>query len=364
MFIARKTPSKWRWRTSSGLSAAYGVVGGTGATFVLDDPRGGTASFNYISVGVGLSYGLPFSLGGSTPDMYSKGELFISDNFPGSELVNSDLTGFCVVMEASVAVSKGGTAAVMLLGIPAADMPESWIRDIGLGMALTVGATKGRSLIEDHPFLTLAGGVSPYLTTIAGEHYAKDHGAALPESMKSSAKAALFTFSESGGAQASIGVLGSVGYVWIGALDTPPIQINLVKPAPVDHYPTLVATTREKVPFPSDVLFDFDKWNIKPDAELALWGLAHEIQKRTPARIVIEGHTDAIGDAGYNLKLSQWRAEAVVSWLVVRRIVKPAAITAKGYGHKYPAFDDTVKGQDNSVARMRNRRIEVRFLWN
>ena len=364
MFIAKKTPSKWTWNTSSGLSAAYGVVGGSAASFVLNDPRGGTATFNYISLGVGLSYGAPFSLSGSTRDNMSTGELYISDSFPGSELVNSDLTGFCVVMEASAALSMGRTGAVMLLGIPAADMPESWVRDVGLGMALTVGATKGRSLIDDHPYLAPLGGVSPFLTTAAGEYLAKDHGAALPESLKSSAKAALFTYSESNGAQASIGILGSVGYVWIGALDTPPIKINLVKPAPVDHYPTLVATTREKIPFPSDVLFDFDKADIKPDAELALWGLVHEIQKRTPSRIVIEGHTDAIGDDGYNLKLSQRRADAVVSWLLVRRIVKPASITGKGFGHKYPAFDDTVKGQDNSVARMRNRRIEVRFLWD
>ena len=73
--------SEWTWNTSSGLSVSYGLVGGTGAQFVLNDPRGGTASFNYITVGVGASVGAKWSFGGSSTAMYSKGKVFISRFF-------------------------------------------------------------------------------------------------------------------------------------------------------------------------------------------------------------------------------------------------------------------------------------------
>jgi len=78
------------------------------------------------------------------------------------------------------------------------------------------------------------------------------------------------------------------------------------------------------------VLFAFDKAdlkpraNVKPHAEDVLWEAAYYIQKKSPSRIRIEGHTDGIGPAGYNMGLFRSAAEAVRQWLIARKIVTPS----------------------------------------
>lgn len=73
-------------------------------------------------------------------------------------------------------------------------------------------------------------------------------------------------------------------------------------------------------------------------------------------RIAIEGHTDSDGDADKNLKLSQWRADWVRSFLVERGIAAER-VQAEGYGDSDPIADnDTPAGQEE------NRRLVVRIL--
>ncbi|WP_346837959.1 OmpA family protein [Microbulbifer sp. SAOS-129_SWC] len=73
-------------------------------------------------------------------------------------------------------------------------------------------------------------------------------------------------------------------------------------------------------------------------------------------RIAIEGHTDSAGDAQKNLKLSQWRADWVRSFLVERGI-DAARIEAEGFGDTQPIADNsTPAGQE------KNRRLVVRVL--
>jgi len=67
--------------------------------------------------------------------------------------------------------------------------------------------------------------------------------------------------------------------------------------------------------------------------------------------VEIQGHTDSIGSAAYNLNLSQRRADSVRSYLVDKG-VSAAALTAKGYGKTQPiASNDTAEG------RAQNRRV-------
>ena len=183
--------SEWTWNTSSGLSVSYGLVGGTGAQFVLNDPRGGTASFNYITVGVGASVGAKWSFGGSSTAMYSKGKVFISDSFPGNEFHNRDFEGFCLVADASASVIAGVSVDAMLLGIPAADVPKSILTDFGVGLPITAMATRGRSLLDDHPVLGVLGGISAYLETEAVSRVFANGTVA--DFFKSNAKALLLT---------------------------------------------------------------------------------------------------------------------------------------------------------------------------
>lgn len=67
---------------------------------------------------------------------------------------------------------------------------------------------------------------------------------------------------------------------------------------------------------------------------------------------VIEGHTDSVGDAQYNQRLSQRRAEAVRQVLVERFGVAPRRVRAVGYGEARPVADN-----DTAGGRAQNRRV-------
>ncbi len=75
--------------------------------------------------------------------------------------------------------------------------------------------------------------------------------------------------------------------------------------------------------------------------------------------IAVEGHTDSIGSAAYNLDLSKKRAQTVAQELIFNQI--PAErITVRGYGEKFPLEANTKPdGSDNPTARAKNRRVEV-----
>ncbi len=110
-----------------------------------------------------------------------------------------------------------------------------------------------------------------------------------------------------------------------------------------------------------DALFDFDKSNLRPDAEETLAAAGPEIAKLGGKPTRIEGHTDAIGSDAYNMKLSEARATAVRDWLAARTIV-PAATPIKGYGKTNPiAPNKTSDGRDDPEGRQKNRRVEVVF---
>ena len=75
--------------------------------------------------------------------------------------------------------------------------------------------------------------------------------------------------------------------------------------------------------------------------------------------IAVEGHTDSIGKAVYNLDLSRRRAQAVAQELIFNQI-RAARITVRGYGEKFPIQANTnPDGTDNPAARAQNRRVEV-----
>jgi outer membrane protein OmpA-like peptidoglycan-associated protein len=111
----------------------------------------------------------------------------------------------------------------------------------------------------------------------------------------------------------------------------------------------------------ADALFDFDKANLRPDAEETLTAAGPEIAKLGGKPSRIEGHTDAIGSAAYNMKLSEARATTVRDWLAGRRLV-PAATPIKGLGKTKPvAPNATADGRDDPQGRQKNRRVEVVF---
>jgi outer membrane protein OmpA-like peptidoglycan-associated protein len=80
------------------------------------------------------------------------------------------------------------------------------------------------------------------------------------------------------------------------------------------------------------------------------------LNENPTVKIEISGHTDNIGNAPANLKLSQNRAKSVVDYLVKNKI-NPQRLTYKGFGSTKPIADN--KTEDG---RMLNRRTEMRVV--
>jgi len=106
-----------------------------------------------------------------------------------------------------------------------------------------------------------------------------------------------------------------------------------------------------------NVLFDFDKANLKPFSQKELLKLAKLLRKEKHLKIQIAGHTDNIGTEKDNLDLSLRRAQAVVDFLVNHEDIKPNRLQAKGRGERQPvATNQTASG------RALNRRVEFEVL--
>ena len=101
------------------------------------------------------------------------------------------------------------------------------------------------------------------------------------------------------------------------------------------------------------VQFDYKKWNVNPQFNSNLDNIENILKNNPGLNIRIEGHTDDVGSAKYNIDLSGKRAKAIKDYLVVKGI-EPSRITTKGLGYSQPIADnDTPKG------RALNRRAEI-----
>jgi outer membrane protein OmpA-like peptidoglycan-associated protein len=118
--------------------------------------------------------------------------------------------------------------------------------------------------------------------------------------------------------------------------------------------------TEVKIELSGDVLFDFDKAAIRPEAEPALHRVVEVIKQYPRARVAIDGYTDAKGADAYNLRLSDRRAAAVRGWLVEKGGMHGKQIKTKGWGKANPLEPNTnPNGSDNPEGRQRNRRVEI-----
>lgn len=110
---------------------------------------------------------------------------------------------------------------------------------------------------------------------------------------------------------------------------------------------------RLKVDIPSDISFDTNRADIRPDFRNLLDKLATSLRDNPGTSINIVGHTDSVGSDAYNNQLSLLRAEHVRDYLAARG-VDPSRVTVSGHGESEPiASNGTEEG------RSRNRRVEV-----
>jgi outer membrane protein OmpA-like peptidoglycan-associated protein len=103
------------------------------------------------------------------------------------------------------------------------------------------------------------------------------------------------------------------------------------------------------------IYFDFDKYNLRPDAQAALDDMIFDIKDRQLGGIISNGHTDTAGPPEYNMELSQRRADTVAEALIKAGI--PAQIiTTEAFGET----DLAVETPPNTPLQA-NRRVVVDF---
>lgn len=106
-----------------------------------------------------------------------------------------------------------------------------------------------------------------------------------------------------------------------------------------------------------NIYYDFDKFNIRPDAAEELDKLVTILKDNPTLKIELGSHTDAQGTDAYNIKLSQNRAQSAVDYIISKGI-DASRITAKGYGETQLV----IKNAKNDEEHQRNRRTEFKIL--
>jgi outer membrane protein OmpA-like peptidoglycan-associated protein len=102
------------------------------------------------------------------------------------------------------------------------------------------------------------------------------------------------------------------------------------------------------------IYFDFNSATIKPDSEAVLKQISDILHKNSDWKVSVAGHTDNIGEAAFNQKLSEQRAAAVKEALVSRYGIAPDRLSTKGFGASRPVEPNTTL-----EGRARNRRVEL-----
>ena len=107
----------------------------------------------------------------------------------------------------------------------------------------------------------------------------------------------------------------------------------------------------------ADILFDYKKHSLKPEARRRLAKITGILQQYKKYDIRVEGHTDNIGNQQYNLRLSRNRASTVAKFLSKNMGIAGKRLSWIGYGKRRPIAPNTTED-----GRRRNRRVEIIIL--
>jgi len=340
--------SKWSFETSGGGSESVTVWGpifvtGGAQLITLNSPQGQKVKFHAAAGGAGAGLALPskfekingfisprFSASGSSEAMDSWGKVYILDGFKGDELTAEDLEGWFYTNDASANVIVAGfSGTAMLLGLAPTSIPLEVVKD-GL------------------------------LPKIVNKIW--------PSVLRSEAKALLLMAGRTTGSVGA-GAANTVGYMWRDGrhLRAPvPTVVNIdirTSEETTTRWSSVSQDEADVIHLPGDALFAFDRFDLRPAAEATLAQAAALIRQRAPRSLSVEGHTDAIGLAAYNLHLSKARAETVKRWLVNRNVMAASAVETRGWGKDRPvAPNERPDHSDDPVGRQKNRRVEI-WLW-
>lgn len=142
-----------------------------------------------------------------------------------------------------------------------------------------------------------------------------------------------------------------------------PVLVSARAPAPPPPPeppppPPVVEVKKEKIQVNEKIHFDYNRAVIRPDSFGLLEQIARVINEHPELKkIRIEGHTDNIGGAEFNLDLSRRRAQAVLDHLTKLGKVDGSRLEREGYGYEKP-----IDGNDTAEGRAQNRRVEFMIL--
>jgi uncharacterized repeat protein (TIGR01451 family) len=94
---------------------------------------------------------------------------------------------------------------------------------------------------------------------------------------------------------------------------------------------------------------------LSPQAEAVLADAAKVLRKYPDEKIIIEGHTDSVGDENYNLELSKSRAMAALNYLIQKEGIPEDRFVVRWFGESQP-----ITTNDSPETRALNRRIEIK----
>ena len=155
------------------------------------------------------------------------------------------------------------------------------------------------------------------------------------------------------GAAIGTAVGGGTGAVIGNKMDKKAEELAALENAQVETVTDVNGLTAIKVTFDSGILFDFNKSTLSTAAKNQLAQFATEMSDMQDTDITILGHTDNVGTAEANQKVSTQRADAVSKFLQGKGIAANR-ITAEGH-----SFNEPVASNDTPEGRAQNRRVEI-----
>ncbi|MCU1245760.1 MAG: cell envelope biosis protein OmpA [Acidobacteria bacterium] len=153
---------------------------------------------------------------------------------------------------------------------------------------------------------------------------------------------------------AAVGVLtgGAAGAIIGAMMDKQERELRQIPGVNVSR----TANNELNVSVKNEVLFDFNSASLRSGSRRSLADMADVFNRYSNTRISVEGHTDSVGSASYNERLSERRADNVANYLG-NLGVRGSRIDAVGYGESQP------RSSNNSAnGRQMNRRVEIHVL--
>ena len=156
------------------------------------------------------------------------------------------------------------------------------------------------------------------------------------------------------GAAIGAAVGGTAGNLIGKHMDKVKAEAEAVKNAQVSTVTDANGLTAVKVTFDSGILFQTNKYALNASAKNDLAQFAQVLKNNADCEVAIQGYTDATGNDGINLPLSENRAKSVYNYLTSCGVAASQFKNVSGFGSTNPVADNST-----AAGRQANRRVEV-----